>query len=418
MQKYYYTVKYSCPQCGAPVTLGELDKLLQCSFCRVRLYVTTSPHPIFVIHPAKNLTGKSLFYIPYWRFRGIVFRVKRRSISHKIADLTMRAVDSIKAPVSLGVRPQSVDLHVYNPSQDTLFVRPEMSSQEFLKNLSSSSPCEAHHLPDAETRLFVGETVSLVFFPFILKNDTLLDALTNKPVSPAHKADIETKLLPFKAPENWIRFRAAMCPHCGSDMEGAPDSIVGICKNCKSFWELGHSSFHKIPTYLVSVEAEKAGLWIPFWVLEFSSKNPDINTIGELFNLIGLPDYLAQNHGMRAACCIPAFRIAPRYFLRLSQIMTRIYPKIYLHKTDDNPPTDNNYYPPNLPAIEAFQSIPVLLASLCNKKDTPLNPFCKIPLTFMKKSLIFLPMEKIGSEWVQPRYSFGIPSSLILKWKI
>ncbi len=417
MQGHYYTVKYSCPQCGAPVTLSELDKLLQCSFCRVRLYVSTSPHPIFVIDPAKKLTGKPLLYIPYWRFRGIIFRVKKQAIFHKIADLTVRAVNNIKVPISLGIRPQSVDLHVYTPDQTMPFVRPEIGFQEFQRNLFNPSLHETHS-PDLETKVFVGETISLIFSPFFLENDTLWDALARRPVSQVQKPDIEEKLPPFKAPENWIRFRATICPHCGGDMNGASDSIVGICTNCKSCWELGHSSFHKLPTYLVKVKPERTKLWIPFWVLEFSSVNPNINTIGELFNLIGLPKYLIQNPNMPATCCIPAFRIAPKYFLRLGQIVTRTYPKIHLQELEDNLPGSHDYYPPTLPAIEAFQSIPVLLAFLCNKKDTPLDYFCKIQFVFRRKGLIFFPMEEIGSEWVQPYYSFGIPKNLISKWKI
>ena len=47
-----WQIEQGCPQCGAPVTLDETDRLLACPFCRTRLYLVPEGHFRYHIPPA------------------------------------------------------------------------------------------------------------------------------------------------------------------------------------------------------------------------------------------------------------------------------------------------------------------------------------------------------------------------------
>ena len=46
-----WEVELQCPQCGAPVTLEEADRILSCAFCRVRLIMIYPGYPQYYLEP-------------------------------------------------------------------------------------------------------------------------------------------------------------------------------------------------------------------------------------------------------------------------------------------------------------------------------------------------------------------------------
>ncbi|HLA26741.1 MAG TPA: hypothetical protein VJZ49_02480, partial [Syntrophales bacterium] len=67
-----WQIDHQCPQCGAPVTLDEADRLLLCPFCRTKLYLFVSDHFRYFI-PAPEARSRDIIYLPYWRLKGLSF---------------------------------------------------------------------------------------------------------------------------------------------------------------------------------------------------------------------------------------------------------------------------------------------------------------------------------------------------------
>ena len=401
----YYTVSYSCPQCGGSVPLKELDRLLRCPFCKVRLFVFIHPHPIFFVPPPPNVSEESLIFVPYWRFRGIIFNLSKNRVLYCFADSTSLALKNNLLPSTLGIRPQAVRLKIYTKANKGLFIRPEISLNEFMQSFREHVPIWDKNSQKLKEQLFIGETLSLIFFPFHISGNLLYDPFSNKPLTSVSEGNYTSKPL-FNPPEKWINFHATICPHCGGDMEATSNSVVARCTNCENWWELTSRSFHSVETFKIPTRGFIPKLWVPFWKLEFTCKNPDIKTIEQLFSYLGTPPKKLNMPDLPPTCLIPAFRMIPKHFLRLSRVLTNIQFDIPCESSF----TSTHCLFPTLPAVEAFQFIPALLASLCTRKDIRIFDIAQIKYAFTKKSLIFIPMEKTGVEWVQPQHLFSIPT--------
>ena len=77
-----FLVKQECPQCGGPVELDETDHILQCPYCDVRSFLFSKGAFRFVLpHKTRN---KEILYVPYLRFRGVVYACQARRVSYRI----------------------------------------------------------------------------------------------------------------------------------------------------------------------------------------------------------------------------------------------------------------------------------------------------------------------------------------------
>ncbi len=105
-----WQIEHACPQCGAPVTMEETDRLFTCPFCKVRLYVASSQPLSYYINP--KVPDPDTLYIPYARFRGIGFAASIGATSGTMIDGNTIARSMSACPDSLGVRPQAMKLHM------------------------------------------------------------------------------------------------------------------------------------------------------------------------------------------------------------------------------------------------------------------------------------------------------------------
>ena len=97
-------IEHQCPQCGAPATLEETDHLFSCEFCRVKSYLLSRVFRYVLPHNAPS--NKELVFLPYWRFKGMLFFCISNGIKQKIVDVSQQGISSPLFPPSL-----SCDLH-------------------------------------------------------------------------------------------------------------------------------------------------------------------------------------------------------------------------------------------------------------------------------------------------------------------
>ncbi len=141
-----WQIELQCPQCGAPLVLEETDRILSCSFCRVRLYLAQEGHPRYYMAPGEKLLDKTLF-APYWRFKGMVFSVDEQGVAQRLVDSNLLALRSQDFPYSLGVRPQVLRLRFIAPGTGGKFLSPAFPFQ-----WSSDEPGECAAIPKQRHR--------------------------------------------------------------------------------------------------------------------------------------------------------------------------------------------------------------------------------------------------------------------------
>lgn len=174
-----FVIEQECLQCGAPLTITETDRLLECPYCDVRSFLYTPSYFRYILpHKAPDRT---IIYVPYLRFRGSVLFCSDTKIGHKILDIT-QAGSSLKGiPVSLGLRPQAMKARFATGETPGRYLKFSLKAIDILTKASKLS--SGSNDQDILHRAFVGETMSIMYLPIYLKDNQLFDAVLKRPVS-------------------------------------------------------------------------------------------------------------------------------------------------------------------------------------------------------------------------------------------
>jgi DNA-directed RNA polymerase subunit RPC12/RpoP len=352
-------IEQGCPQCGAPVTLDETDRLLACPFCRTRLYLAPEEHFDYYIPPAVAADGE-LFYVPYWRLRGSSFSVTASGVTHRFVDTNTLAVAMPGLPGSLGLRPQVLKLRFALPATDGRFIAPDLPAARAAPDRGAASP-------DAFYHEFIGETLSVIHSPVFLRGDTLTDAILGRPV-PGWTAATRNRLLGTPAAAlKEIRFVPTLCPRCGWDMEGERDSLVLICRNCSSAWTCPKDAFIPVEFTVMAPppETEEIAIYLPFWRMKPRIEGMELATYADLIRIANLPKAIIPAYSaLPLRFWSPAFKINPSLYSRWARQMTIFQPAG--SEGDQLPKTP--LYPVTLPLREAAEAIVITLAEMLTDK--------------------------------------------------
>jgi hypothetical protein len=142
VKKFEFLIEYQCPQCGAPATLTETDRLFTCEFCRVKSYLLPGDYFRYVL-PMKVPAGKNIIYYPYWRYKGILYSCVRSGIQEKIMNINYQAVESRHFPLSLKFRDQVLKMQFVSPKNEGSFLFPEINLPAGAKKLKERLELQA-----------------------------------------------------------------------------------------------------------------------------------------------------------------------------------------------------------------------------------------------------------------------------------
>lgn len=354
-----WQIEQGCPQCGAPVTLDETDRLLACPFCRTRLYLVPDGHFHYHIPPAAGAEGK-LLYVPYWRLKGSCFSVAAAGITNRFVDASALAADLPNLPFTLGLRPQALKLRFVSPATEGRFIPVDRPALQAIPELSEISSGVFH-------RRFIGETVSLIYAPLLLRGGNLCDAVLGRPVCPCTSEDQERLSATPAGVQGQVRFVPTLCPHCGWDMEGERDSLVMICRNCDSAWTCSGQSFERVEFAVMKPPPEtgEPACHLPFWRMKPHFEGLDLATWADLIRIANLPKAITPAFAAEPLYFwSPAFKVNPTLYARCSRQMTVSRP--LGDETDRLPGTP--IHPVTLPLAEASDGIVINLAQLIANK--------------------------------------------------
>lgn len=423
-----WKIEHNCPQCGGPVILEETDRILTCSFCRVRLFISSEDYFRYYLKAPDGLT-EPLIHIPYWRLKGIVFSIKANDIASRIIDSTSAGLESKFLQPSLGVRPQVLKLRYVVPGTPGTFLKPAIPFKLALAKDGDLAPADARpELPKpAAHDLFIGETVSLIGAPCYAKGSTLFDAILGRPVCSLHQAGLNNAAV-IEAPDHdnsaissacsagsqaGISFLPTLCPSCGWDLEGERDTLVLFCRNCDSAWQARCGGLERLD-FEFSRSAVAPTVYLPFWRIGARvDAAMRLNSHADLIRLANLPrKATAEQENSRLEFWAPAFKTHPNLFVRLARSLTLLR---QVSEEASSATPKSPLFPVTMPFSEALESIKVLIASIAVPRKAVLPHVPGMKLSAESRTLVYLPFTERGEELVQPELEVSIQKNA-LKW--
>ncbi|MBD3317112.1 MAG: hypothetical protein GF344_15100 [Chitinivibrionales bacterium] len=438
-----FRLEHQCSQCGAPVELDESDRILDCPYCRTRLYIHFPEFGTYYFPPRIDPDGQC-FYVPYWRFKGARYFITKTGTKSGLVDQTRLAVPSFRAfGYTLGFRTQTMKMRFVNPGMSGRFLAPELTKWHVVRSLaclpvlSQKAKARRSMVFSAKTRrrwwrlgaehrrpirvknernyggecgvspIFVGELVSLIYAPFFLDGYQLFDALSGEVVRNNGGLDALLERLGGH-PTVTASFLPMICPECGRDMEGESDSLVASCGNCRSLWTAESGGLTREACFFAKEEDVETDLLLPFRRMSVTSHTlvPDIHPGGVPSpEMPGFDPAVAETGP--TILWAPAFKIRPDRYIRLAQSAT--HNGHALPVTEEWP--EGKRYAVTLPASEAFETAPIVLQS----RNAPHGVWTNERFTLRKTDLVFVPFQRIGREYHQPTWGATIHENL-LRW--
>ncbi|MFC1821956.1 hypothetical protein ACFL9T_04555 [Thermodesulfobacteriota bacterium] len=383
-------IEHQCPQCGAPATLEETDRLFACAYCRVKSYLTSSDYFRYLL-PHSAPKDKELLFFPYWRFKGMHFLCASSGIEHRIVDESQRALGSRQFPVSVGIRSQVMKLRFVSPETEGRFLDPERAPKDefdsFDQRFARSLPKPIFY------QCFIGETLSLIYAPFYIDRE-IYDAVLNEPVTNNLPEENDISSFSGGRPDWRVRFIPAQCPDCGWDLEGDKDSFVLNCPNCPALWYPGKKKFRKMIFSTMPQKADQT-TFLPFYRIKARMKGLALDSYADLVKLANLPKVIQPQWKERPFYFwAPAFKVRPKDFISFGRNATLSQPQQEL--IPEMP--EKMPYPVTLPISEAVESLKLSLASFVKPPDTFFPKLSEIEIKAEKLLLVYIPFLERGNE--------------------
>ena len=396
-----WQIEQQCPQCAAPIILDETDRILSCKFCRTRVYLATKDHFRYYIPPAKDI-NELIYFVPYWRLKGLTYTLEGLNTSYRFFDANLLAFSSRLLPPSLGLRPQALKLKFVGSNNDAgEFIEPSQKAREALSDIDQPIVGK----PDQQ-RIFIGETISVIYAPVYSDNGCLYDAILKKPFTPqVEEKEIKQTLLSAPAEKWQVNFIPMLCPQCGADLPGEKDALIVFCPNCDSAWKSSNMNFTKVDFSIWSEKREDI-VYLPFWRMKAKIDGVQLETYADLIDVANLPKVTTEAWKHTPFYFwSPAFKINPALFLRWCRQLT-ITPAQMDLTTDDFPAKTT--YPVTLPVAEAAESFIITLANIVNDKKRLPDLLASLKYTVEDALLVLHPFTISPQELVHTKLGFSM----------
>jgi ribosomal protein L37AE/L43A len=398
-------IEHQCPQCGAPATLEETDRLFQCDFCKVKSYLTSEGVFHYVL-PSTAPPDRHLVYFPYWRFKGMLFSCLPGEIDERFIDVSHQAIGSMHFPISVGFRSQALKLRFATTGTPGHFLTPilkfdqvvEMFTQRFSRELRKPILHQAQ----------IGETVSIIYAPYYMKdNDRLYDAVLDEPAAASLAEALDLEAFAGGRSKFQLDFIATLCPHCGWDLEGRRDSLVLACRNCSRAWKARGKALKELKLAHLPAAEDAKVLYLPFWRIKADVSGIPLASYADMVRAANLPRVpQPQWEKIDFRFWGPAFKVRPQFYLRLATSVTLNQPVDKL--TPQLPSAAHATHPVNLPLREAIETLKLNIASFLSPRERVSELLPQIEITPRKFLLVYLPFEERHHEYVHTGMNLAI----------
>ena len=386
-------VEHACPQCGAPLEMEQTHRLLRCNYCTVQSFLVNTG-PLHFILPRREPDPYTL-YAPYHHFKGTIYSCLDSRIEHRLADISTRGVKLAFLPASLGLRPQAMKMRFATPELPGTFLKSTMKKEHILKRAAKNLYIRDENILH---QAFIGEVLDIIFLPLSIREEQIIDGIIDRPI-----AQIQENATPFADAEidnyTWKPvFLSALCPQCGWNLVGEPESVVLVCTNCNTAWQAANNNFSAVQIK-ITPSANRNALYIPFWDFKVTARGLKLDSFADFIRITNQPLVIRPEwEELPLHFIIPAFKVRPNDFLRLGSQMT--ISNRHTLPTDDDV-SNKNLHPATLLHNDAARSLTTILAN-STVSGTNVFPYLpEIKFEIIEHSLHYLPFEKTSHELQQ-----------------
>ncbi len=340
----------------------------------------------------------------------MVFSFNEFNVEGRILDTNILALKPGSAPMSLGLRPQVLKLRYVAPGIAGTFFKPQFPFSTHVNSGPANGPSPAENARPRIEASIVGETESLIYSPVTIRGNVLVDAILQSPAGNAGGRPMELPAERNDA-EDQLSFLPMMCPGCGWDLEGEKNSLVLFCRNCATGWQSSGSGFESVKFAFPAAKNGGGGaVFLPFWRLNASVTGTQLGSYEDLARLANLPTAIRNvREKKQLHFWVPAFKVQPRLFLRLSTSLTTLQPE----PESNTAPPKSGILPVTIPASKALESLKVLLAALVVPKKFifPLLP--ALSFSMNDQMLVYVVFSQRGQELIQEDFNMSIQASAV-----
>jgi hypothetical protein len=393
----------TCPQCGGEVETIVGDPLIDCGYCRTASYAVcaTGAYLSYRLPPAPEYANEEYFHLPYWRLRGLRYRLfegRDDAVVGNLIDKTAPATTLLPQSANLGIRPQATSLYLTN--WPTGSPRADYTPGSILNEADLDSELE-----DGEGFLMsqlIGEKRVIIHAPYMLTEKNGHPVLRelfpdghDYTVTPDEAANILalTAAAPNHPP---MKFLSLVCPNCAHSLPHEHGAEILLCSQCATAWWPRGAKFKRMPFALLGAR-EAGDTLIPFWQIDFSAEEIGLKTRADL-NRWTIPYRLVkpewEDEG--ATMLVPGIKLPPRTFMRLAKTSTLFFTGDHASPRLEKGVLDSE--PVRMPLSEAVEAIPLALAQMAmdKRKRIPLIASARIEVT--RARLLFIPFTRQGRE--------------------
>ncbi len=418
--------KSSCPQCGAEVGLYLGDPLLQCRYCRTKLYMVPDDGIFsYILSPSQLYKHRvdHVLYLPYLRFKGFRFSLFRQGkIKTSHVDSTIPASEGLTELPSLGLAARISPL-----SLNTGQIPRPLPKLNLGKFLAKANKMIEQGLREKPTTSFImGQNVSLIFAPFVIVKETQKGRIALRPLWTAGTrlvwSEKEDILLHAKEkateahhghPTSDLKFIPLICPECGNDLPAISMASIPFCKYCGRLWPLNGMGLVPPRAYVLCKKWQPNLKFVPFYHFSIKLEGlPFDNRLAFLSRLLPYKYFPKNFSDEPIQLLVPAFRVNPSLYIRLGKRFT-ISETPFLASDDRIAAPISPACGIDLSLDAALQSLPLLLLSIMGQRRNLFENVKKTNMKIIAMRVLFMPFEKNGRELVELHTGQAIPEAAI-----
>ncbi len=319
-------------------------------------------------------------------------------------DLTHRGVFMPGIPVGLGVRPQAMRLEMMDGSEPGLVVPRSVKAGEVFRRAARLS--RTMGMEYLYHRAFIGETVSVIYLPVYLRRGRVYDGVTNEVlVEDASRCAIAGKDGIGGDEGPGYRLLPTLCPGCGWDLEGEKDAVAQRCGNCGGTWEASRGGFSRLEAQ-AALSSISDPFYLPFWRIRAEASNLPLESFADFIRFTRQPLVVREGwDSLQADFWIPAVKLRPGIFLRLSATLMLAQPRIMLGPV----PKEARAAGVNLPRREASQALKSVLVTVMIKSEDLVPMLPRVKFRLLKAALVYMPFRESGYDLVEEHTGTAVP---------
>jgi hypothetical protein len=329
------------------------------------------------------------------------------SLTHegeRFLDATWPALQLPFLPFDLGLSARAFRLCLLSYQKKGKFLKPQIGLEEVGQYPAGADTgiTEPVHESVFGHEGFFAPAISLVYTPISIKEGQGFDGLGNRPLEKSRGVEWEDYPVEEQDPSWLVGFKPALCPYCGSDLQGEKESHIFLCHNCDRAWEALQEGLRRVDYRFMPVNSEAPPYWLPFWRIEAEISGGSMPGYSFVSGSLVATEQRLRKKG-KTLFWFPAFKISPSLFATITRALNFRPPRDLSLKEKALP---GACHPVTLSGKQALEGMEVLGPSLLKASlfghDQPSLKSSGSPL------LVYLPFRLQGNEWVQEEVSLGI----------